>query len=183
MASSQRVSEATISPTNPRSGVVRFLRARKINPSPPESPTAAWPCAAQRRYQLLVHSAAQHHQRGIAGFRIGDAQAGDKLTLLAHLLQGAGQRRAAAVHHGDLVAILRQHRDRPRTAMKQAWIFECRTTEFDYEFHASPSASSHPHIRFIFSTACPAAPLSRLSRQETTIHRRPSFASLKPMSQ
>src|SRR5580658_4054871 len=43
MASSQRVSEATISPTNPRSGVVRFLRARKINPSPPERPTPAWP--------------------------------------------------------------------------------------------------------------------------------------------
>ena len=45
MASSQRGSLAAISPTKPRSGAVRFLRARKIRPSPPERPTAGWPSA------------------------------------------------------------------------------------------------------------------------------------------
>ena len=84
--------------------------------------------AAQGGYQLLVYPATQNHERGIAGFRIGDAQTGNEFTLLAHLLQGAGQRRAATVHHGHLVAILRQHSDRPRTAVKQGWIFERRTT-------------------------------------------------------
>ena len=163
--------------------MVRFLRARKIKAVSARKSYARLAVAAERGYQFLVHTAAQHHQCGIAGFGIGDTQAGDKLALLAHLLQGAGQCGAAAMHHGYLVAVLRQHGNRPRAAVQQVLIFQGRTTEFDHEFHASPSASSHPHIRFMFSTACPAAPLSRLSKQETTTHRRPSFASLKPMSQ
>jgi hypothetical protein len=84
--------------------------------------------AAQSGYQLLVHLTAQDHERGIAGFRIGDAQTGNEFTLLSHLLQGAGQRRAATVYHGYLIAILREHSDRPRTPVKQGLIFERRTT-------------------------------------------------------
>src|SRR6266852_4614962 len=34
-----------------------------------------------------------------------------------------------------------------------------------------------------FCTACPAAPLPRLSRQETTTRRRPDLSRAKPMSQ
>ena len=93
IASSQRGSAAAISPTKPRSGAVRFLRARKTRPSPPESPTAGWPCAPSDGDQSLVDAAAEHHQRGVAGFSIGDAQAGDELALLAQLLQGAGELR------------------------------------------------------------------------------------------
>ncbi len=52
------------------------------------------------------------------------------------------QRGAPAMHHGYLVAILRQHGDRPGTAVQQVRIFQGRTTKFDNEFHASPSASS-----------------------------------------
>jgi hypothetical protein len=32
------------------------------------------------------------------------------------------------MYHGDLIAVLREHSDRPRTAVKQSLIFERRTT-------------------------------------------------------
>src|SRR5260370_112647 len=44
-----------------------------------------------------------------------------------------------------------------------------------------PVFSSNPNIKFMFCTACPAAPFTRLSRAEKTTSWRPRAA--KPMSQ
>ena len=41
---------------------------------------------AKGRNQSFVDAAAEHHQGGVARFRIGDAQAGDEFALLAELL-------------------------------------------------------------------------------------------------
>ena len=113
MASSQRGSVAAISPTKPRSGLVFFLRARKTWPSPPERPIAAWPMLAERGDQRLVDAAGEDHQGGVAGFGVGDAEAGDELAFFAHLREGAGELHAAAVNDGDLVAVVRRDRRWP----------------------------------------------------------------------
>ena len=81
-----------ISPTYPRSGAVRFLRARNTRPSPPESPTAAWPCLPMRCHQLLIDASSQHHQGRISRFCIRDAQARDKFALLSKLLPACASR-------------------------------------------------------------------------------------------
>ena len=58
----------------------------------------------------LVDAAAEDHEGGVAGFGVGDAEAGDELALLAHLLERAGELHAAAVNDGDLVAVVRRDR-------------------------------------------------------------------------
>ena len=83
-------SVAAISPTKPRSGSVFFLRARKTWPSPPERPTADWPCEPSAATSDLLTRPAEHHERGVAGLGVGDAEAGDELALLAHLGEECG---------------------------------------------------------------------------------------------
>src|ERR1700761_5567406 len=139
--------------------------------------------AAKSGHELFIDPAGEDHQRRIAGLGIGNAQACDEFALLAHLLEDAGKSRAAAMHHGDLVSVPRKHGNGARAAVQRSFVLQCGATKFDYEFHARPSASSNPNIRFIFSAACPAAPLSKLSRQDTTMHLRPSLANLNPISQ
>ena len=135
MASSHLGSVAAISPTKPRSGSVFFLRARKTWPSPPVRPTAAWPQLVERGDERLVDAAAEDHERGVAGFGVGDAEAGDELGLLAHLREQLGELHAAAVDERDLVAVLGELGDGAGAALQELGLFEGGAAEFDYEFH------------------------------------------------
>ena len=133
--------------------------------------------------ERLVDAAGEDHEGGVAGLGVGDAEAGDELALLAHLGEGLGELHAAAVDDGDLVAVVDEFGDGLAAGVQERLVFEGGSAEFDDEFHSKPSASFQPHIRFMFCTAWPAAPFSRLSRQETMTRRLPSGASAKPMSQ
>jgi hypothetical protein len=82
------------------------------------------------------------HDRDIAGFGVGDAQAGDELALLAELFERVGELYAAAVNDGDLMAVAHQFSDGADAAVEQRGIFESGPTQFDYIFHSRPSASN-----------------------------------------
>ena len=90
---------------------------------------------SERGDEPFVDAAGEDHEGGVAGFGIGDAEAGDELALLAHLGEGAGELDAAAVNDGDLVAIGDEVKDGPGTEVEKLGLFEGGTAEFDDEFH------------------------------------------------
>ena len=132
---------------------------------------------------MLIQLPGQHHHGHIAGLRIGDAQSVDEGGLATQLLQRAAKRRAAAVDDHQLVAFATQAGNRLGELVDQFFVVERRATDFDHQLHCNPSFSSKPNIRFMFCTAWPAAPFSRLSMHETSTARLPSGESEKPMSQ
>src|SRR5437660_7386420 len=99
------------------------------------------------------------------------------------MFENSGNGAAAAVDYSDVVAVLRQFGNGAGTFAQSRCIFEGGSSDFYDDGHCSPSSSFHPYIRFMFWTACPAAPLSRLSRQEINTSRRPSSAKQNPRSQ
>src|SRR5215469_10990316 len=134
-------------------------------------------------HQLLVHHAAEHHQRDIASLGVRDSQAIHKFTLFAELLENTRQCLTAAVHHSYPMSILSQLCDRSRALAQNFRFVESCSPNFHHDCHCRPSSSPHAYIRFMFCTACPAAPFSRLSMQETSTSRRPSSARQNPRSQ
>src|SRR5579862_922250 len=141
------------------------------------------PCSLNRSHHLLVDHPAQHHERDIASLGIGHAQTPDEFALLPQSLQHAGKRAAAAMNHGHAMTVLRQICDRPCALAQRSEIFQRRSSDFDYDNHCNPSSSAHPYIRFMFCTACPAAPFSKLSMHDTSTSLRPSSARQNPRSQ
>src|SRR5579862_9890889 len=87
------------------------------------------------------------------------------------------------MHNRQQVTFAGQLHDRGGAFTKSGLIFKSRAADLYHDLHCNPSVSAQPYIRFIFCIACPAAPLSKLSRHETRIRRRPSAASEKPKSQ
>ena len=141
MASIQRGSLAAISPTKPRSGAVAlFARAEQQAVAAGEA-DGGLAERAKRGDQAFVDLAGEDHQRHVARFGIGDAQAGDEFALVAQRLQRARQLHAAAVHHGNLVAVAHQLRDGARAAFEKRRRFKARSAEFDDVLHSWPSAS------------------------------------------
>src|SRR6185437_3958126 len=136
----------------------------------------------QRGNQFLVHMSGQYHHGVIPRLGVRDAQAINEFAGLAHLAEDARQRGSAAMDHGDLM-FARQLLYRECGAMQKISVFQRCASKFDDDLHFRPSCSFHPNIRFMFCTAWPAAPFSRLSRQETITMRRWSAASVKPISQ
>jgi len=59
----------------------------------------------ERGDERLVDAAAEDHEGGVAGFGVGDAEAGDELGFFAHLGEEAGELHAATVDECDLVAV------------------------------------------------------------------------------
>src|SRR5262249_40823466 len=96
---------------------------------------------AERCDQALVYLAGQDHERDVAGFGVGDAQAGDELTLLAESLQRVGELHAAAMHDGYLMAIAYELCDGTDAAVEECGNFETCPAQFDNIFHSRPSAS------------------------------------------
>src|SRR5205807_717770 len=158
--SSQRI-------TAPSASFTPATSVRKIN-------ALAW--------QATAHAAA-HHQRHVARFGVGDAQAVDEFAFLAEPLHGPSEFHAATVDDRDLVPVARQLDHGVGALAQDCGVVERGSADFHDHPHCNPSASFHPYITFMFCTACPAAPLSRLSIQETITRRRPSSARQKPISQ
>ena len=100
--------------------------------------------------QALVHDSGQHHQSDIASLGVGDAQAIYEIAFLAQQFEGASKRGAAAVHDGDLVAVLRQLNDGASALVQCVFVFEGSAAELDYDLHCRPSCSLNPYIRFMF---------------------------------
>ncbi len=90
---------------------------------------------AERGDEPLVDAAGEDHEGGVAGFGIGNAEAGDELALLAHLGERAGELDAAAVDDRDLVAVRDEVEDGLGAELEELWLFKGRAAEFDYEFH------------------------------------------------
>src|SRR5262249_49749520 len=101
----------------------------------------------------------------------------------AHGFQRRRKNFSAAVDHQQFVPRLRHLRNLPRQRSDGVAVVEQSPREFHHDSHATPAFSSKPIIRFRFCTACPAAPLPRLSRQLTIISRCPPASSAKPTSQ
>ena len=121
-------------------GVV-FLRARKTWPSPPVRPIGGLAAVAEGGDERFVDAAAEDHEGGVAGFGVGDAEAGDELRLLAHLLEQTGELDAAAVDQGDAVAVPCQIGDRAGAAGEKRGVFERGTAEFYDELHGCGSGT------------------------------------------
>ena len=133
-------------------------------------------------HPLLVNDAGQHHQRDVARSRIGDAQPLAKLGRDVQARERLGQQLAAAVNHDHPVTKPLQFPDLLRDAPPPASVLYGVTADFDDQRHRSAVSCGNPYIRFIFSTAWPAAPLPRLSSVETTTSRRVPRSSAKPRS-
>ena len=100
-------------------------------------------CAAvvERGDEGLVHAAAENHKGGVAGFGIGDAQAGDELRGFAHLLAQAGELDATAVHQGDAMAVFGEVGDGAGAAPEERGVFQRGASEFYDKFHGCSSVS------------------------------------------
>src|SRR5438309_8069289 len=88
------------------------------------------------------------------------------------------------MNDGNAHVLLDQARDGIGACGEQSRSVQCVSADlYDETLHSNRSDSENPKARFMFCTACPAAPLSRLSRQLMTVTRLPSGASANPMSQ
>ena len=134
-------------------------------------------------HEGFVYDSGENHDRDVSGFSVGDAQAVDKIALFAEQTESAGKCSTAAVDHGDAMSVAGELHDGVGALVQHWLVFESCASNFDDQFHCNPCSSFQPHMRFMFWTACPAAPLSRLSTQETRTRRRPSSARQKPRSQ
>ncbi len=93
----------------------------------------------QGGYKRLVDAATEDHEGGVAGFSVGDAEAGDELGLFAHLGEEPGELDASAVDQGHAVAIFGQLGDGAGAVGEDGWVFQGRSSEFDYELHGFTS--------------------------------------------
>ena len=133
--------------------------------------------------KLLVHAPREHFQHGIHGLGRGDAQPVDETAFHAALGEKARHLLAAAMHHGDLDAAPRLLRDLRGQVRAQIRCIQQRAAQFDQRLHSRPSVSPSPSIKFMFCTACPAAPFVRLSMALTTTARPEAASTVTPISQ
>ena len=149
MASSHLGSVAAISPTKPRSGTVFFLAGAEDVAVAAGEAHRGLAALVERGDEGLVDAAAEDHEGGVAGFGVGDAEAGYEFRLLAHLFEQAGELDAAAVHERDAVAVFGEVSDGAGAAGEEGRVFECGASEFDYEFHADSESVGKGECRFL----------------------------------
>src|SRR6516165_7946110 len=136
-----------------------------------------------RCHQLLVELSSKHHDRDISRLGVSNPQAVHEARLAPKSLQRAAQCRSATVHYDNLMTLLTQSGNRRSKLLHQFLIVQGSSADLDDEFHCKPAFSSKPNIKFMFCTACPAAPFKRLSMHDTSTTREPSGESEKPISQ
>src|SRR5204863_3289160 len=125
----------------------------------------------ERRDQLVIHGTGEDVHGGVYGFGRGDTQAVDKAALDTPLGEEACHLLAAAVDHDDGVPFPSGSGDLGREAGPKVGLIEQRAPELYQDLQSRPSVSEKPSARFIFWTACPAAPFIRLSIALTTTAR------------
>ena len=133
--------------------MVFFLRARKTWPSPPASPIADCPCERSAATSDLFTRPASTISAASRVSASVTRRPETNSLVLPICASVAGQLLAAAVHERDLVAVAHQFGDGLAARVQQGLVFNGGASEFDYISHCRPSASSHPHITFMFCTA------------------------------
>ncbi len=88
-----------------------------------------------RRGQPSIQQSGKDHDRHIARFTVGDAQAGDELAFDSHALESGGKKPAATVDDEYFVAPPRERRDLLRERAHRGVVFEQCSSEFDYDSH------------------------------------------------
>ena len=113
----------------------------------------------------------------------GHAQPVDEPAFHAALGQEAGHLLAAAVDHHQFDAPPASRDDLFGQRARRVRRIEQRAPQLYQQLHSRPSVSGNPSIRFMFWTACPAAPFTRLSMALTTTARPVAGSNDTPMSQ
>src|SRR5205823_3625303 len=99
-----------------------------------------------------------------------------KTALDASLFEGPRHLLAATMNEDQFV-IGRDCRELTGNCAAAFRVPQKRATYFDENLHKSPCVSGKPSIRFMFCTACPAAPFTRLSMQLNASSRVPLSSS------
>ena len=141
------------------------------------------PGAVEAGHQLVIDAAREDLQHGVQRFGTGDPQPAHKVARNAALGEVARHLLAAAMHHHHLDSASAGRRDLRRQAIAGFRAIEQRAAELDQNLHSKPSVSGSPSMRFMFWTAWPAAPFTRLSMALTTIARPVLASSVTPISQ
>src|SRR5262245_33346551 len=131
----------------------------------------------------MVNRPGEHFHHRVHGFRRGHAQAVDEPALDAALGKKARHLLAATMDHHHLIAVARGLGDLAGEARAQILLIEQRASQLHQDSQSSPSVSANPSATFMFWTACPAAPLTRLSIALTTTARPVEASKRTPMSQ
>ena len=134
------------------------------------------------RHQLLVHAAGENLEDGVNGLGRRDPQAVDEAAFHAAFGEEPGHLLAAAVHDDERVEPA-HGRQFPRQPEAGVVGVEERSSELYQQPQRRPSVSGYPSIKFMFWTACPAAPFTRLSMTLTTTARPVAASTFTPMSQ
>ena len=96
---------------------------------------------SERGDERFVDFAGEDHEGDVAGFSVGDAQAGDELALLAEGFEGAGELHTASVDDGNLISVADEIGDGAGAAFEQSRILQPSATEFNDKLHSWPSGS------------------------------------------
>src|SRR5579872_176437 len=141
------------------------------------------PSGNKRSHELLIHCPRKNLQNCVQHIGRGDPKSIDEMTLDPPFCQEARHLFAAAVHHHDLMTSSRDLVDFCSQAASRRFAVEQRPAQFDEKLHNRPSVSGNPSARFMFCTACPAAPFPRLSIVQTTTARPVAPSRRTPISQ
>ncbi len=127
--------------------------------------------AIQAGHQFVIHGAGENFEHGVHSLGRGHAQAIHEAALDAALREVARHLLAAAVNHHDLDARRRAPRDLRRQRVARIGGIEQRAAQLDQKLSQQTLRFGIPSIRFMFCTAWPAAPFTRLSMALTTTAR------------
>src|SRR5262245_3055429 len=106
----------------------------------------------------MIYCSGQYLHDRVHGFWRRDPQAVDEPALDAALGEETRHLLAAAVDHDHLIAVTRGLGDLAGEARAQIVLIEQRASQLHQDSQSSPSVSANPSARFMFCTACPAAP-------------------------
>src|SRR5256885_4491239 len=138
----------------------------------------------ERRDEARIDGAGQHRHRDVERRLVGDAQAVHLPLLDSRALQRRVDLFPAAMHDDDRPAARCDLCDGAYDGSQMPGILEQLPAKLENQRtnHKSAVRSSRPSITLRFWTACPDAPLSRLSSTDT-MTARPDGSTRQPMSQ
>src|SRR5581483_2004724 len=138
--------------------------------------------AIQASHQLMIDASCQNFDHAVQHVRRRNTQAVHEPAFNSALGKKARHLLAAAMDYYDFVHA-RYSGDLPCQHIARFGSIEQCTAGLEEKLHSRPSVSARPSARFIFCTACPAAPFTRLSMALITTPRPPTGSNATPMSQ